>query len=484
MGEQPSRLFVRVAVPPFDFVRSCHLKTRSKALSRWNAVAFKFGAAKAHEPVQLGRGPDGTSCTGADILENKTQAIMSDNELRPVYLWPGKLQIGDVILLNGAEKLSRWIAFFDGGPYSHAQLVVEEGRILEADDPGVDFEFLPKVYARGKDVDSSLFKVVSYQGKLRVLRHPLLKQLSQAKVQAAISRTCDKYLHDPYAYKWRLLGPMRFIWPVRFVLTLFARLFDSREMRERQLEGRFCSELIGLFFKELDLSLFKNEWAPHQIGPNDLCSRYCNLEVVDGVEADSSRFTNVLDLSHPAEENDIFEESKRIATTMKIAAARSEKELEKVRAMARQYRSERKIQFDGHFSDLTRAITFGLEIAQFAGEDDERRLFVSFRQRFDAIFPLAQRAYATDKDRTPDEAHTALFDLLTLQFEVNRHLLLRRLKRNRPGKNASCLEVWRFNRDRKDRLARMRDLGAVVASRRSSRKGPDESQDSLSRDGI
>jgi hypothetical protein len=202
---------------------------------------------------------------------------MNDGGTQRVYLVERSLRPGDVILMNGGEKSSRIISFFDGGPYSHAALYIGEGKIYQADDNGVADALLPFVRVKiGEEVVQWRY-LESYKGQALVLRHPVLESIDTAEVRAALEAIRAKYMYDPYSKFHRLAGPLRWPWPLRWIAGRVLKLmWSDKAERARRIEGVFCSELVALFFETLGLNIFPDRLDAVNVGPNDFVTSNLN----------------------------------------------------------------------------------------------------------------------------------------------------------------------------------------------------------------
>jgi hypothetical protein len=196
------------------------------------------------------------------------------------YVRRARIKAGDVLLLRGPGLFSKAIAVATEGVYSHAALFYNDCMLYEADDSGSGFTFLPLIHATvdGEHVEW-LELPVPVTTPTVVLRHPHLADLDVAKFDRAFRRATTTYYAEPYSKLDRLADASRLPDAFRPLFRRVLRLWDDRKRHELQ-HGIFCSELIGLVFKEIDLPLFERE-PNNSINPNDLAPPNSQLLVVE-----------------------------------------------------------------------------------------------------------------------------------------------------------------------------------------------------------
>ena len=209
------------------------------------------------------------------------------------YIDSSLLQTGDVLLSRSKHKVSRFIAKYTKGLYSHAAIYVHNYDVFEARRDGVGFSSLtpvraevapgkaPRILCSMDDYEHiSLFRC---PGKLRTDRsrdselmltmYPLLLSLNGVE------------------YK-RLRGlaklKTRFDWipgPIRTKALAVAGVFAGDRQKVLTQEY-FCSELVVHVLTKVGLPVLKNSaQCPDEISPNDLSNSVVSnlIEIPDFV---------------------------------------------------------------------------------------------------------------------------------------------------------------------------------------------------------
>lgn len=204
------------------------------------------------------------------------------------------LRPGDVLLLRGRKPHSKAIAKRTGGRFSHAAIWMPTGEkqitaflLAEADSAGVGFTpLLPIGIQYAPDRGASLKpmrSVYSIPGKATeyvLLRHPGMAGVTWERLNHASEAIQRAVFYRTYSAYPRLLEAVNLSASAAMLAKAFAKLAE-RARRDTGPRGAFCSELVAMYFAQLNLELFSLEKRPEQVSPNDLCSDSCYLEVVE-----------------------------------------------------------------------------------------------------------------------------------------------------------------------------------------------------------
>lgn len=310
---------------------------------------------------------------------------------------------------------------------------------------------LPRAFAFTESDIQRVIQFDSKDGKLAVLRHPDLEKVSQEAVQEALRQLARETEFKPYSIWSRLAGPLKLIPFVERYVTSFARRYLDK--KDQIFEGRFCSEVVAMFYHKLKLRLFTSDWMPHQIGPNDFVSDSCLLKAVDDVIVDQTKFTHIqqflglglkqnevavkkiLTTAHSNNEDArlLTEQSFQMAQAISDLAEAAEASLIssiEVRLIALRKAAERK--------DDARSITFCHAMESQLQAASAMRLGMSSESGY---------AYAT----FPSE-------LTRINFLIIRHTTLRAMRSIRLRCRKSWLARWWFAQQRRNRIAQFKTV--------------------------
>jgi hypothetical protein len=187
-----------------------------------------------------------------------------------------KLQRGDVILSHGGEVMSKAIAAFGGGEFSHAALVIGGNLIYESDGAlPIGFKQLkPAGWSTVNGSQVLLGELPEPPVRCCVLRHPEMEAISEAKFREAFDKLLgDTHGRDYAAYA--ALPPMarRLPRPFRTAASKVAGWVDKRLAKKGKiLPGAFCSEVVAKLYINLGLRIDLSNPSANQTAPFDFSS--------------------------------------------------------------------------------------------------------------------------------------------------------------------------------------------------------------------
>jgi hypothetical protein len=244
----------------------------------------------------------------------------------PLFVCVSDVHEGDVLLTRGTEKLSMWIAFFSRGRFSHAGIFVHPSMILEALGDVVDFEYLETGHA-----------TIEGRGRVRVVRIPHEPIHAEIWRHPKCTMSWSNFNEISYRVTKELYGKNYSLW-VRVVRLMdrfalarpaveyAARIVDWIGRKQSPVPGPFCSELVAVFFKHLQLNLFDPQRSPETVSPENLANS--NLRRVDQIIVPASVLTD-----YTAELPDPREEERRKQSVENMNSFRDVEERERRRSV-------------------------------------------------------------------------------------------------------------------------------------------------------
>lgn len=204
------------------------------------------------------------------------------------FLKMGVVRAGDVLLTRGRGAESAVIAAVTGGQFSHAALWLPlrdspTPALIESEDLGVGFTPLVPIHFRAGSALISTYSIPHSPLVWKLMRHPALAGIDLSRLADASDAFLQKVLSRRYSALERLVKPVGLPAPIE---TLAERLgaFADRLARAQGHQGIFCSELVALFFEELQVTLFEGSGcASTHVSPNDLVSSTSLLRAVADV---------------------------------------------------------------------------------------------------------------------------------------------------------------------------------------------------------
>ena len=195
------------------------------------------------------------------------------------FIDASSLRVGDVLLTQSNDKISRAIVKATGGRFSHAAIYVRDYQLFEATTTGVGFGALvPKRI----EIESGRQKVLcSTEGfrDVAVFRCP-------PQCRKPPSDHDDRLLFALYPLLWSLNGveykklgefkniKSRFDWipkSVRAQILKHAGALFLKDQKKILVQEFFCSELVVHALSEVGMQVMKNNDAcPAEISPKDL----------------------------------------------------------------------------------------------------------------------------------------------------------------------------------------------------------------------
>ena len=165
------------------------------------------------------------------------------------------LRPGDVLLSRGGDLLSKPLAKFSGGEFSHAALCVNPSMTFESDMDVIGHRLIHIVGSMDVDGGTAILGQVPGQPKqCAVYRHPLMKKVSRRRAFAkALMLEMEKSYGKDYSELYRLVELSDLSKDVQSLATRVLRFW---ERNSDKIHGPFCSELVSEFFARLGLPLF------------------------------------------------------------------------------------------------------------------------------------------------------------------------------------------------------------------------------------
>lgn len=202
------------------------------------------------------------------------------------FLKSGAVRPGDVLLTRGRGGESTLIAAVTGGQFSHAALWLPVPdsplpALIEAEDLGVGFTTLTPIHFMTGSTVTSTYSLPQSPLAWKLMRHPAIAGIAPERLIAASEAFLKKVLHRRYSALERLVKPVGLPAPIESIAGRLGA-FADRLSRAQGHHGIFCSELVALYFEELQVSLFKSGGpAATHVSPNDLDSGICLLKCVE-----------------------------------------------------------------------------------------------------------------------------------------------------------------------------------------------------------
>jgi hypothetical protein len=258
---------------------------------------------------------------------------MSARTAGATYIDLSCLRVGDVLLTQSKDTISRTIAKATGGRFSHAALYVREYQIFEATTTGVGFGAL----------EPSRIELLP-GGKQRVLCS------TQHWREVAAFRCPDHFRHGPsrtdddllialYPLLWNLNGleykrllhfagiKSRFDWIPRPVRAYLLEKIGNRFLKDHRkilVEEFFCSELVPYVLCEVGMEILKKAAAcPSTLSPKDLADHSITnlIEIADALRkpdpaaavADASHLTVARMIASPSSKKSVVKQTKELA---------------------------------------------------------------------------------------------------------------------------------------------------------------------------
>jgi hypothetical protein len=167
-----------------------------------------------------------------------------------MYTFNNNLLLGDIILVRGAGKNSKLIAKYTNGHFSHAMIVLEHGRVLEA------------ITGSGVQLTSTLKLSFKDKKNLVVLRCKFPDHETKTRVSKYIATNYAHYQGRAYS----LVGAMNSI---------------TSKKEDHTKGDYFCSHLVAAIYSDSGFPLL--EGSPHKVTPNDLLDSELLQEITDAV---------------------------------------------------------------------------------------------------------------------------------------------------------------------------------------------------------
>ena len=217
------------------------------------------------------------------------------------FLDPKKLQSGDVLLTRGSGKEADCISLASRGHYSHAEMFFEvndgaDFATIEANEHGV--------WKRRHEYVSGTFHhqrvrwiaIPHRASDFIVLRHEDLTNRGNTAIQKSLGAAYVQFGGSPYSLFTRLIDASDIPDWLRPPAKLILALKDNRDISS-PLPGYFCSELVVLLMRCLNIQLFPENRAPESVSPSDLETPQMHKVEATVSEADASILRIVWDSS-------------------------------------------------------------------------------------------------------------------------------------------------------------------------------------------
>src|SRR5256885_12075511 len=181
------------------------------------------------------------------------------------------LQHGDVLLMLGRAKMSKAIALFSGGEFSHAALCTSPYTIFESDGETVIGSKVLKTvgYVHGGRETAQYGKVPGNPLRCAVYRHPMMSSISQKQFHEALEQVTTESFGKDYSKMSRLARLAETNGLLRWAVDLYCK-FDDWRLSPDAIPDAFCSELVVRFYDRIGLPLFAEKKRPEDVSPNDL----------------------------------------------------------------------------------------------------------------------------------------------------------------------------------------------------------------------
>ncbi|MBC3915972.1 hypothetical protein H8L32_00610 [Undibacterium sp. CY18W] len=217
-----------------------------------------------------------------DVLQQLAPFLIVDN-----------IQPGDVLLTCGSMSQSLAIARITDGQYSHASIWLPNDTgypiLVESDGLGVGSTILSAhtLCGPGQGDIELAYSIPNAPKKYKLLRHPDIASVSLECLQAARKRLEARAFHRSYSQLSRLIKPAKLHPTVETIAEGVVR-FAERTLSSPNMHGVFCSELVVMYFEELNLPLFESQQKASMVSPNDLDRAPCILAEVENAFVDGS----------------------------------------------------------------------------------------------------------------------------------------------------------------------------------------------------
>jgi hypothetical protein len=201
---------------------------------------------------------------------------------------------GDVLLTHGPGKISKTIARFGGGKFSHSGLFTNAMSVFESDTDMIKMSMLERA---GEAIEGDferlvpLYKVPDERATaVAVNRHPAFSSMA-AEFDKAFSAEFHASFGKDYSRFYRLFRIARVPRPIKALAMSISRSIAKARFKNR-IPGPFCSELVARVYQRLGLGLFPDKKSPRDVTPNDLA--HSHLQPVEGAVIDLASESHTL----------------------------------------------------------------------------------------------------------------------------------------------------------------------------------------------
>jgi len=176
-----------------------------------------------------------------------------------------------VLLTLGSGKMSKAIALFSGGEFSHSALCTSPYMIFESDgETEIGHKVLKTVgYLHGRSKLEQYGKIPGDPVRGAVYRHPEMVSISPQQFEEALKKAMLESFGKTYSKMARLARLAKASTAVQWAVDLYCK-FDDWRLSKDAIPDAFCSELVARFYKRLGLPLFSEGKSPEDVSPNDL----------------------------------------------------------------------------------------------------------------------------------------------------------------------------------------------------------------------
>jgi len=147
--------------------------------------------------------------------------------------------------------MSKAIAHFSGGEYSHTSLCVTPQFLFESDGEIIAYRLISNEGSATLHGEKAEFGAIAgNSARCAVYRHPLLSDVDSARFDLALEEEMRESYGKDYAEMYRLVPLARLKPWAKAILDNYFRLEHSIRYHDA-IPGPFCSQLVARFYQRL-----------------------------------------------------------------------------------------------------------------------------------------------------------------------------------------------------------------------------------------